>query len=168
MRFAMDVICPIDFFRWLGRLDVQIDNDRFLAAPDKNAAKRLFSVRIDLLMRNERRNIDEIARTGLRYELKIFSPAHSRPPAYNVNNAFQVPMMMRARFRIGSNCYGSGPKLFGAGSRIRDCRGPIHTGCLGRVAVELVATDYLDAMLAPILFWIFFRHVIPLSTAAGS
>jgi hypothetical protein len=39
---------------------------------------------------------------------------------------------------------------------------------LGRVAVELVATDYLDAMLAPILFWIFFRHVIPLSTAAGS
>jgi hypothetical protein len=34
----MDVIHPIDFFRWLGRLDIQIDDDRFLAASDKNAA----------------------------------------------------------------------------------------------------------------------------------
>jgi len=46
----------------LGRFDVKVDNDWLLVAPDQNAFERHVAVRIDLLVRHVRRDIDEVAR----------------------------------------------------------------------------------------------------------
>ena len=51
--------------RGLRTLDLQIHDDRLLAAAHHHAFARLIRPRVDLLMRHERRHEDEIAGAGL-------------------------------------------------------------------------------------------------------
>jgi hypothetical protein len=74
----MSRVDPVDLLRWLGRLDIQIHNDRVLAAADNDASEILGTARVDLLMGYERRNVNEIARPCLGGKLEVFAPS-ARP-----------------------------------------------------------------------------------------
>lgn len=58
----MGWINPINFLRLLRHGDIQVHYDRFLITTDHHAHKRFVGPGIDLLMGNERRHIDKIAR----------------------------------------------------------------------------------------------------------
>lgn len=58
----MDRIDPRNLLGLLDRLDVEINNDRFVVAAHKDTFERLILARIDFLVRHKRRNIDKIAR----------------------------------------------------------------------------------------------------------
>lgn len=61
----MNGINPIDFFRRLDRLYIQVNDNWILTAADKHAAENLGLARVDLLMGYEWRNVNEIARPCL-------------------------------------------------------------------------------------------------------
>lgn len=53
----------------LGTLDIEVHNNRFLAASDDHSLTRHIGPGVDFLMRNVRRNINEISRIGFVAEL---------------------------------------------------------------------------------------------------
>lgn len=62
IRMGVPWIDPIYSLGLLGRFDVKVDNDWLLVAPHQNTFERHVAVRIDLLVRHVRRDIDEVAR----------------------------------------------------------------------------------------------------------
>jgi hypothetical protein len=62
----------------LGAWDFQVDYDGFLSAPNDHRFYRLVAARIHFLVRDIRRNIDEIARTGLINEFEAVTPSKAR------------------------------------------------------------------------------------------
>jgi len=92
---ASQVWQKLRLFRWLDRSNRrQVDYNRFLTTSHLNALERLFLAGVDLLMRDERRNIDEVAGTGLGQKLEPFTLAPSRPPLPDIDDAFELSMMM--------------------------------------------------------------------------
>ena len=71
-------------------------------------------------------------------------------PADDVDDAFELAVMMRAGLGVGMDRHRAGPDLLRAGARQIDGSRPRHAGRLGGVGVELVARDDLDAMLLPV------------------
>jgi hypothetical protein len=65
----MNIVNPIDFLRRFAWCDLQIDYDRFVPATHNYAAKRLLSAGVDLLVWGKGRHINEIARTGVLYQV---------------------------------------------------------------------------------------------------
>jgi hypothetical protein len=103
------------------------------------------------LMRHERRHVDEITRASLRDVLQAFAPSHPRAAADDIDDAFQVAMMMRAGFRVGMNRHGAGPELARARPGVGDGGGAVHAGRLRRVHVKIGARDDPDTVLAPVI-----------------
>src|ERR1700736_4661866 len=101
-------------------------------------------------MWNIGRHIDKISRTGFSQELKMFAPSHSCPAADNIDNAFQIPMMMGASLRIGLDRDSTGPQLLRPGSSMRDGCHAIHSRRLRRVVVELSAPYHFHSVFTPI------------------
>src|SRR5262245_33954197 len=97
---AVDRVDPGDVFGFLDSLDVEIDDHSFVVAADHDAFERLIAVRIDLLMRHERRHIDEIAWTSGRGELERLAPTHARAAANDIDHALELAVMMRAGLRV--------------------------------------------------------------------
>src|SRR5438093_12220041 len=92
---------PIDLFRRLSGFEIQIDDDRLLTAPDHHAAENISRARIDLLMGNERGNVNEIARASLGDKLQVLTPSTAPPAANHIENAFQFSMVVSTRFGSG-------------------------------------------------------------------
>ena len=134
----MNVVDPSNFFRRLDCRDVEIDHDRFLSAAHQHTFERLIGARVDLLMRNERRNVYEVAGPGFSRELEPITPSHASLSLDHIDHALKLAVMMRSRFCVGMNAYSSGPQLRGAGSRESDRRGAIHPRSLRCVRVEFV------------------------------
>jgi hypothetical protein len=83
---------PVDLFRWLGRLNLQINDNRILTAADKDTSEILGIARVDLLMGYEWRYVNAIAWPCLGDKLEVFAPSHTCTAADDVNDAFQFPM----------------------------------------------------------------------------
>ncbi len=62
-------------------------------------------------MRNIRRNVDKISRSGFVDKFKMIAPAKAGAAANDINNSFEFAMMVWARLRIGMNNDRSGPEL---------------------------------------------------------
>ena len=105
--------------------------------------------RVDLLVRHERRHVDEVAGPGFGGELEPIAPLHPRAAADHVDHAFHGAVMMRARLGLGMDDHRPGPELLRAGARMRDRRRAIHAGRLRGVGVELVARDDAHAVQPP-------------------
>jgi len=105
----MDRIEPKDLLGLLHRFDRKIDNHRLIVTANDHAFERFASAGIDLLVRHERRYIDEIAGTGFGYELQPFSPAHAGFAAHHVNDTLKLPVMMGAGLGVGLNGHCAGP-----------------------------------------------------------
>src|SRR6185503_17358080 len=113
LRRRVDVIHPVHFLWLLYDRDVEIHDDRFLTAAHEHARERLIVVRVDLLVRNVWRHVDEVAGAGFRDELELIAPAHPRLSADDVDHAFHRAVMVRAGFRLRMDHHGAGPQLFG-------------------------------------------------------
>jgi len=55
---------PVPSTGWLRRLQVKIHDDRFLAIPNNYGFARLIWISINLLVRDERRNVNKIPGSG--------------------------------------------------------------------------------------------------------
>ena len=105
----MDRIDPGNLLRRLGRSNVEVDDDRLLAAANEDAAESLVSAGVNLLVGHERRHVDEISGPGLSHELQAITPAHPGPATDDINHALEVPVVMGTRLRVGMNRHRSGP-----------------------------------------------------------
>src|SRR6185295_17856342 len=146
----MNGIDPVDLFRRLGRFDVEVDGGGFLAAADEDAAQHLGRAGVDLLMRHERRDVDEIAWPRLGGKLQMLAPPHARPAADHVDHALQLSMVVSAGLRVGLHGDRTGPELAGPGSGVRDRRRARHARGLRRVEIELRTRNDLDSVIAPV------------------
>ena len=70
--------CTSSGFSTIG--DVEVHDDRLLAAAHQHARQRLVVARVDLLVRHVRRHVDEVARARFGDELELVAPAHARAP----------------------------------------------------------------------------------------
>src|SRR5436190_14777147 len=127
-------------------------------------------------MRDEGRDVDEVAGAGLGDELKLVAPAHARLAAHHVDHALYRAMMVRAGLGLGVDDDGAGPEFLGAGAGVGDGGGAIHAGGLRGVDVELVGVDDAHARVLPFGFGGHGRIIspaqptvpVPASGAAGT
>jgi len=82
--------------RRFGAFDIEVNDNRFLAAADHDCLHRLVGPRIHLLVRYVGRNIDEVARSRLFDILQLIAPAEARPSADDVQDGFQFAMVVSA------------------------------------------------------------------------
>src|SRR5579863_7867994 len=80
----MQVVDPFDRF-WIGfdARQIEIDHHRLLPATHEHAGQRRLVARVDLLMGDEGRHVDEIARASLGDEFKPVAPAHAGAAAHH-------------------------------------------------------------------------------------
>ena len=135
----------------LDRLDIEIDYHRLLAAAHDHARQRRVGRGVDLLMRHEGRNKDEIARPGFGDVFEMFAPAHPRAPGDDVDDAFKFAVMMRAGLRVRFDPDRARPDFLRSGASVVDRRRARHPGRLCRIGVKLVAGNYSDAVVAPMI-----------------
>src|SRR4029079_11308356 len=107
---------------------------------------------VDLLVRNVRRHVDEIAGAGLGGELEPVAPSHPRAAADDVDDALDRSVMMRAGLRLRMDDHRAGPQLLGAHARVVDGRRPAHPRRLRGIAVELVGPHDAHAVVTPFRF----------------
>src|SRR5262245_56109301 len=148
----MNIVNPLHLFGRFSRCDLQINYDRFVAAPHKHTAQLFLAAGVDLLVRHKGWHINKIARTGVGDILKTLPPTHPCPPAHYINHTLQLSMVMSTSLGIRVNGHGSRPELTGTRTRARDCSSPSHARRLWRVGIELSSAHDLHAMLAPINF----------------
>ena len=139
--------------RRLRTLDIQIYDDRLLAAADHHRFHRLIRTSIHLLVRDERRNVDEIARSGFLDEFEVIAPAEACTPTHDVQHCFEFAMMVRSRAGGRLHRDRSCPQLIGAGACMRDRSGSAHARSLRSIRIQIPCSDDPDAVIFPV------RHV---------
>src|SRR5271170_6664484 len=86
-----------------GTGDVQIHDDRVLTASHHHSLDGLIGIGVDFLMRHVRWNEDEIARTGLVDELQMLAPAKSSATFHDIEDRFEIPVMVSASLGVRFN-----------------------------------------------------------------
>ncbi len=150
----VDGIDPAHRLGLFDRFDVEIDGDGLTIAAHQHAFQRLVGVRIDFLVRNIGRHVDEIAGTCFRNIFQMFAPAHARTALYHIDHAFEVPVMMGSGLGIGMNGYGAGPEFLGPYAGEIDGGLAIHSGRLRRIGVEFATRDDAYAVMLPAMIMI--------------
>ncbi len=150
--FPVSRIDPARLRRCLGARNIQVDDDRLLAAAHHHRFHRDVRVGIDFLVRNVGRNEDEVAGSGLIDEFQLLAPAESSAAFDDIQYRFEIPVVVGSGLRVGLNDDRSGPQLAGARARMVDRGGACHPFGLGRVAIQFVGVDDADAVALPIGF----------------
>src|SRR3954471_4174235 len=90
-------INPLDALGILNRDNVrQINSDSLSITPHENTLQLFVLIRLDLLMWNIRRHINEISCPGLRCEFETVAPAHPSFALDNVDHTLEMAVVMRA------------------------------------------------------------------------
>src|SRR2546429_8599248 len=100
-------------------------------------------------MRDEGRDVDEVAGASFGHEFELVAPAHTRFAAHHVDHALYWAVVMGARLGLGVDDDGAGPEFLGAGARVGDGGGAVHARGLRGVDVELVGMDDAHAGVFP-------------------
>src|SRR5436190_3207177 len=127
-------------------------------------------------MRDEGRDVDEVAGAGFGHEFELVAPAHARLAAHHVDHALDRAVVVGAGLCLGVDDDGAGPEFLGAGARVGDGGGAVHAGGLRGVDVELVGVDNAHARVLPFGFGGHGRIIsrpqplvpVPASGAAGT
>lgn len=146
----MSIVHPYYFLGRLDGGDVEVDDYWFLPAANHYAFERLIGTRIDLLMRDEWRHVNEVTRRRLGHELELLAPSHSRAPLNDVDHALELAVMMRAGLGVCMNRDSACPKLACACPRVSDRRRSVHARRLRRVRVELARMNDANAFVLPV------------------
>src|SRR5215472_10195080 len=86
-RLFVQIVDPANELRNLDRGDVEVDDEPLLPAARHDAMKLELITRVDLLMRDIRRHVDEVPRPRFGDELQTIAPAHSRHTVDHVDDA---------------------------------------------------------------------------------
>ena len=141
-------INPLDPLWHLHRLNIrQINRNSLIIAPHKHTLQRLVLIRIDLLMRHIRWHEDKIPRTRLSRELEFLAPTHAGFAFDDVDDGFQVAVVVGAGFGVGVDVHCAGPDLLGSRASEVDGCCEVHEGCLGGVGVERVGGDNAEDLV---------------------
>ena len=115
--------------------DIQVDDDGLLAAADDDGLDGHIAPRIQFLMRNVGRHVNEISGARFIYKFQLVSPAKAGAPAHHIDHRLQFAVMMGTGLGIGMHHHGSGPQLLGAHAGVRYGFGARHAGSLRGVRV---------------------------------
>jgi hypothetical protein len=85
-----------------GTCEVEIYHYGVLTASNHHSFARFVGESVYLLVRHEWRNIDEVTRPGFTAEFEVVSPAHASPAANDVEDGFELAVVMRPDFALGS------------------------------------------------------------------
>jgi hypothetical protein len=141
---------------FFGAGNIEIDNDGFLPAAHDYSFDRLVFFRVEFLVRDIGRNIDEVSRPGFVDELQALSPAEAGAAANNVDDSFQFAVVMRTSLGVGMDEHRSGPEFLGADTSAGDRFSAGHAGGLGSVGIEFPAANDSQAVEFPVGFIIGF------------
>ena len=136
--------------RVFGAGDIEVDDDRLLAAADDDGFDGFVGAGVEFLMRDVGRNVDEIAGAGFVDELKVVAPAEAGAAADDVDDGFEFTVMVGAGFGVGMDNDGASPEFLRAGFRMGDGFGAGHAGRLEGVGIELAAADDAEAVELPV------------------
>ena len=99
-----------------GTWNLEVDDDRLLAAANDYGLHRLIFAGVQLLMRHVGRDIDEVSRASFIDEFQMISPAKAGAAAHDVDHGFEFPMVMGTSLRVGMYKHRSRPELLRADS----------------------------------------------------
>ena len=89
--------------------EIEIDNDGVLTAPHDDGFTGLVWERVDFLVRNVGRNVDEVPRSGFAAEFQVVSPPHPGFAPHDIEDGLVLAVMMRSGLGIGLDNYRAGP-----------------------------------------------------------
>ena len=101
-------------------------------------------------MRNVGRNIYEIPRSGFITELQMLAPAHTGAASHDVEDGFELAMMMRSGFRSRLHNDRTRPKLRRTRARVSNGRSARHSRSLRRVWVKFASPYDLYTVILPV------------------
>src|SRR3984957_10035750 len=104
-------------------------------------------------MRHVRRDVNEVSRPSLRGIFQMFAPTHAGTPAYDVNNALERSMMVRAGSGIRFDSDRPGPDFLGSDASVIDSRGASHSRRLRSVLIQRITRNDSYAIALPIDFF---------------
>src|ERR1700730_14050379 len=143
---------PRDGLGLLHGFNVEVDNNCLLVAAHNHAFQRLLRQRIYFLMRHVGRNINEVARPGLRGVFQMFAPTHAGAPGYDVNNALERSMMVRSGSGIRLDSDRPGPDFLGSDASVIDSGGAGHSRRLRSVLIQRITRMILTPLLFQSIF----------------
>ena len=131
----MDIVDPRCLLRRFHWLYIEVNNDGLLIITHHDAGQRFVSARINLLMGNKRRYIDEVSRPSFGYVFEALSPPHPRMTTDYVDHALQFSVVMRTSFGVRVDRDGARSQLACACRGLRDGCRTCHTRCLGCIKI---------------------------------
>ena len=146
----MHIVDPTHFFGRLDRRNLEVHHDGLLAASHKDTFERLISAGVDLLVRNVRRDIDEVGGSGFSGELEMIAPTHASAAFDDVDDALELAVMMRPGFGVGMDGDRARPEFRGPSSRVSDGSSAIHSRRLRRVRIEFTRVNNANSVMFPI------------------
>jgi hypothetical protein len=146
----MGGIDPVDGFRFFDGGDVEVDGDCFVVTSDQDALKALAATCVDLLVRNERRDVDEVADGSLGDEFKPFALPHPGAAFHDIDHTLEVTVVVGSGLGVWFDRHGAGPDLLRTDTGEVNRRGPGDSRCLGGVGIEGVSRYDVDSVIAPV------------------
>jgi hypothetical protein len=134
----------------LRTFDVEIDYDGVLAASYHHGLAGFVRESVDLLVGHVGRNIDEVTRSGFTAEFQVVAPTHTGPAANDIEDGFQVAMVVWSGLRVRLYYNRASPQFARARSGVCNGCGPCHTESLGRVRVKVAGWNDSDAVMLPV------------------
>lgn len=146
----MSRIDPLDTFGILDGDEVgEVDSDGFAVTAHEDTFQGLILERIDLLVWDVGRHVDEIAGTSLGGELEAVTPSHAGLALDHVDDALEVAVVMGAGFGIGVDGDSACPQRLRSDTGAVDSRRTIHPRRLSCVAVQVVTRNDPHPARAP-------------------
>jgi hypothetical protein len=143
---------PVNLLRLLNRVHIgDVHHDGFVVAAHQHAFEGLVGTGVDLLMGDKGRHIDEVSGSGLSDELQPLAPAHTSLAPHHIDDALQFAVMVHPGLGVRLDRNRARPDLLGSHPGMIDRGLAKHARGLGRVRIEAVALDHLDAVVLPVL-----------------
>ena len=152
----MGRINPLDSLRDFDRVQRwQIDSHGVAVTPHQHTLQRFIVTRIDFLVGHIGRDKDEVAGACLGGKLQLVAPAHARPALQDIDDAFEMAVMVCTRLGAGVDVDGSSPELLCTYPGKVDGGGAVHAWCRVGAAYgfERVGGDHSNASCLPGVFW---------------
>jgi hypothetical protein len=78
----------------LGAFDIEIDDDGFLSAADDDGFDGLVAARVEFLLLDVGRDVDEVAGAGFVHKFEVLTPAEAGAATDDVEDGFEFAVMM--------------------------------------------------------------------------
>ena len=98
-------------------------------------------------MREVGRDVDEVSGAGFVDELEAIAPTEAGAASDDVDDGFEVSVMVGAGFGVGVDDDRAGPEFLGSGGGVGDGFGAGHAGSLGSVLVEFSGANYAQGLV---------------------